>query len=432
MRKIIQSHKTQAMKKLAFIVVLVLILLGLVACRNGKGDPPGDQANMSEGVLYTCPMPQDSIFSKEPGQCPKCGMDLVKMETAKDTSATNALEVLLQPTDEFVLSSVPVTRLQQKEMEMELQALGKITYDPRYTGSIVANISGRIEKLYVRYRFQAVKKGQRIMEIYSPELLTAQQNLLFLLRSDPDNKTMIEAAKDRLLLLGMNPQQMQEVMASGEPAYRVTVYSAYSGHIHEAGNDAGMQAGPNVMNDISLITGELTIKEGMYVQRGQTVFTVYYPQRAWALLNIYAEDQSLIKKGDKVRIVPEAGPGRDFRAQIDLIEPFFRETDKTLAARVYFDNSQLKIPIGSQVRATVFADAKEAGWLPRTAVLSLGMDKVVFIKVGNGFRAARLSTGITYGDYVQVMEGLKAGDEVAVNAQFLTDSESFIKVKSVK
>jgi Cu(I)/Ag(I) efflux system membrane fusion protein len=82
------------------------------------------------------------------------------------------------------------------------------------------------------------------------------------------------------------------------------------------------------------------------------------------------------------------------------------------------------------VRATVFADAKQARWLPRTAVLSLGMDKVVFLKEGKGFRASKLSTGIVYNDYVQVLEGLGDKDEVAINAQFLTDSESFIKVKS--
>jgi Cu(I)/Ag(I) efflux system membrane fusion protein len=418
------------MKKFLLLLLPALLLLGLLACGNGKSENHADHIGNMEYALYTCPMPEDSVFSKVPGRCPKCGMDLVKMDAGHESSADDGLQTLLKPTDEFILSSVPVTRLLRREMEMEIEALGKITYDTRHNGSIVSNITGRIEKLYVRYRFQQVSKGQRIMDIYSPELVTAQQNLLFLLLNDPENKAMAEAAKQRLLLLGMSPKQLQEVIAAGKPAYQVAVYSAYSGHIHEAGNGSDMKPDINAMNDISLITGELSIKEGMYVQKAQTVFTVFDPGRAWAVLNFFAEHQSLIGKGDKVRIVPETAPGKDFRARLDFIEPFFREGDKTLTARVYFDNRQLKIPIGSQVRATVFADAKQARWLPRTAVLSLGMDKVVFLKEGNGFRASKLSTGIVYNDYVQVLEGLGDKDEVAINAQFLTDSESFIKVKS--
>ena len=418
------------MKNFLTKLLPVLFLLGMAACRNGQGDSHANHSATPETALYTCPMPEDSVFSQQPGQCPKCGMELVKMEATIPGDSNDGLQTLLKPTDEFVLSSIPVTRLQMKEMELEIEALGKITYDTRYNGSIVTNITGRIEKLYVRYRFQQVSKGQRIMDIYSPELVTAQQNLLFLLRSDPDNKAMTEAAKQRLLLLGMSSKQLQEVIETGRPAYQVAVYSAYSGHIHEAGSGSGMKPDVDAMNDISLITGELSIKEGMYVQKAQTVFTVFNPDRAWAVLNFFAEHQSLIGKGDKVRIVPETAPGRDFRAKLDFIEPFFREKDKTLAARVYFDNRQLKIPIGSQVRATVFADAKQARWLPRTAVLSMGIDNVVFLKEGNGFRASKLSTGIVYNDYVQVLEGLGENDEVAINAQFLTDSESFIKVKS--
>jgi Cu(I)/Ag(I) efflux system membrane fusion protein len=146
------------------------------------------------------------------------------------------------------------------------------------------------------------------------------------------------------------------------------------------------------------------------------------------LLNIFPGFQALIKKGDAVRIIPETAPRKNFRAQIDLIEPFFRKENKTLAARVFFDNAKLQIPVGTQVRATIFADDKEAEWLPKDAVLSLGIDKVVFLKVDGGFKAHKIETALTYKNRIQVLSGLDPSDSVAANAQFLADSESFIKV----
>jgi Cu(I)/Ag(I) efflux system membrane fusion protein len=328
----------------------------------------GDHAHHQKD-MYTCPMPEDSVFSDKPGSCPKCGMDLVKMET-KQANQDVELESLLKPTNEFVVSSIPVTTIEQRGEQIEIEALGNIAYDTRQVGSISARVSGRIEKLYVRYRYQKIQKGQRILDIYSPELLTAQQNLLVLLKNDPDNTTMIEAAKEKLLLLGMSKEQLQQVVQSGKPSLTIAVYSQYNGHIHESTNGGSMNTQSGTMRDISLITEELSLKEGMYVQKGQSVFTVFNPDKAWAVLNIYGDNQSLVKTGNVVRVVPETAPNKDFRASIDFIEPFYRKESKTLTARVYFNNSSLKIPVGSQVKATVFGNTKEAFWLPKEAVLS--------------------------------------------------------------
>lgn len=134
--------------------------------------------------------------------------------------------------------------------------------------------------------------------------------------------------------------------------------------------------------------------------------------------------------GNTVRIIPETVPGKDFRASIDFIEPFYKKENKTLTARVYFNNSVMKIPIGSQLKATVFGSSKEAYWLPKEAVLSLGMDKLVFSKTDGGFKAIKVSTGIVHENFIQVLTGLTTTDSVAANAQYLMDSESFIKVKN--
>ena len=452
------------MKRITF---LFLVVLFAAACNNNK-DPHAEHKAEGTKEMYTCPMPEDSVFSDKPGSCPKCGMDLVKMKQNKhkhdkveytcpmhpdiieDKPGTCPicgmglvkkesdskkignveLESLLKPTNEFVVSSVPVITIERRGEQIEIEALGNIAYDTRQVGSVSAKVSGRIEKLYVRYRYQKIHKGQRILDIYSPELLTAQQNLLFLVKNDPGNLPMIEAAREKLLLLGMSKEQLQQVMQSGKPSLTIAVYSQYDGHIHESTNGGSMNAESGTMRDISLITEELSLKEGMYVQKGQSVFTVFNPDKAWAVLNIYGENQSLVKTGNAVRVVPETAPGKDFRASIDFIEPFYRKESKTVTARVYFNNSSLKVPVGSQVKATVFGNTKEAYWLPKEAVLSLGMDKVVFLKTDGVFKAKKISTGITHQKHIQVLNGLTTTDSVAINAQFLMDSESFIKVKN--
>jgi Cu(I)/Ag(I) efflux system membrane fusion protein len=307
-----------------------------------------------------------------------------------------------------------------------VNALGAIAYDTRLVNTISARVSGRIEKLYVRYRFQHIMKGEKIMDVYSPDLLTAQQELLFLIKSDPDNSSLISAAKQKLLLLGMNENQLQQVIKTGKAVLAITVYSNYSGHIHEAGTMPGSNTSGQKM-DISRTTEELPVKEGMYVEKGQTIFQIFNVDKSWALLTIFPEYTGLIKVGNAVSIIPETSPAKDFRAKIDFIEPFYRKENKTLLARVYFDNSKLEIPVGSQVRATVFTNTTEAAWLPKDAVLSLGIDKVAFIKTAGGFKAHKVETGLINNNQVQILSGLSETDSVATNAQFLTDSESFIK-----
>jgi membrane fusion protein, copper/silver efflux system len=415
------------MKRLLFILPL-LFLMVTFGCNNKKDPHAAHNAAIVKDV-YTCPM-HPEIAKDKPGNCPICGMQLVKKERDGKKAEDAAIETLLKPTNEFVISSIAVTTIQKREEQIEIEALGRIVYDTRQVGSISSRVAGRIEKLYVRYRYQKISKGQHILDIYSPEVMTAQQNLLFLLKNDPGNTGFIQAAKEKLLLLGMSNQQLQQVIQSGKPSLTVAVYSNYSGHIHEAANTGTMNNVQGAMNDISFLTEELALKEGMYLQKGQSVLTVYNPDRAWAILNIYTENQGLVKTGNAVRIIPETAPGKDFRAAIDLIEPFYRKENKTLTARVYFNNSVLNIPIGSQVSAIIFGDTKDAYWLPKEAMVSLGLDKVVFQKKERGFQALKISAGITHENHIQVLSGISETDSVAVNAQYLMDSESFIKIKN--
>jgi Cu(I)/Ag(I) efflux system membrane fusion protein len=403
--------------KMRWIYLLLATIIFLSACTD-QSKKIEEQAQEKKDV-YTCPM-HPQIIKDKPGDCPICGMKLVKKEA--DTKAVNEVDLntLLKPANQYVVSSIPVTTMQPGISQTEIEALGITDYDTRFIGNISAKVSGRIERLYVRSTFQDVMKGQKVMDIYSPELLTAEQNLLFF---DASNFSLINAAKQKLLLLGVAPGQLQQIIRSGKPSYTISVYSNYSGHLHDVDKMVSTE------KNNAIISRELKIKEGMYVQKEQTVFSVYDPHRLWALLDIFPGQETLVKVGDIVRIIPETAPGKYFSARINFIEPFFRSGSKTLTARVYFDNSKLNLPAGSQVRAIIYGKSQVASWLPKEAVVSLGHDKIVFLRSAGGFQTHVIQTGLTDNDRIQITGGLSAADSVAANAQFLMDAESIIKTK---
>jgi membrane fusion protein, copper/silver efflux system len=341
------------------------------------------------------------------------------------------LASLLKPTNEYVISSIPVTTIKKDKAVMDINAIGKVEYDTRLIGTIAARISGRIEKLYVRYKYQPIEKGQKIMDIYSPELVTAQQNLIFLFTNDAANTSLIEAAKDRLLLLGISHEQLQSIIQNKEAIYSISIYSNYKGHLHNATSktdNMSDQTTTPTMGGINPSSELLDLKEGMYVKSGQNLFTIYNPAKAWAALTIYTDKQGLIKKGQIVKITLETAPTRFFQGRIDFIEPFYRKENSTTTVRVYFDNSDLQLPIGSQVRGLLTVNTDNAYWLPIEAVTSLGIDKIVFLKQTDGFIAQKITTGITINNKILMLTGLSEKDSVAVNASYLMDSESFIKL----
>lgn len=350
-----------------------------------------------------------------------------KKETGNNAVQDVELDALLEPANEFVVASIPVTTIEQREEEIQLNVVGRVAYDTRQAGAISSRVKGRIERLYIRYNYQPIKKGQRVMDIYSPELVTAQQNLLFLLKNDSGSASLVNAAKERLLLMGMTPGQVAQVTRTKTALYSVAVFSNYSGFVTDL-NSAMNNSSADAMPAQALSNQELSVKEGAYVQTGQAVFSVYDPARAWILLDIFPEQQSLVRQGNRVTIVAETAPAHTLSATIDYIEPIFRPGAKTLSARVYFNNAAMQLPIGSRVTANIFAPSKNALWLPKECVLSLGRDKIVFKKEAGGFRAYKVVTGKEVNHSVQIVAGLSVSDSVATNAQFLMDNEAFIKV----
>ena len=372
--------------------------------------------------VFTCSM-HPQIIRDKAGDCPICGMALVKKGGTAQRLDSIGLETLLKPTDRFVVSSIPLVAFNRGSDEIAINALGTTAYNTNFTGSISARFAGRIEKLYLKYNFQDVKQGQKVMDIYSPELQTAQENLIFILQNDASNTSLITAAKQKLLLLGFPESSLKYLIQTKRTLFTVPVFSNYNGHIHDMGE---MQQPQNT--DPQAITPQLMVKEGTYVSKGQTLFKVFNHDNIWVLLGIYPDQQSLVKKGQQVTLTSEDYPDKVFYGKVDYIEPIFREGSKTLTVRVNLKNHQGgHIPVGVQMKGQINI-LKNANWISQNAVLSLGMGKVVFVKDGDKFKVSKVETGYQTSKLVEIINGISQTDSVASNAQFLMDSEGFIKL----
>ncbi len=392
--------------------------------------------NDTAAAVYTCPM-HPEIVRNEPGSCPICKMDLVKKETTgmSGDTVSSDLDMLLKPTYEYVLSSVKTVHPERKNLTTAIEAPGYLAYDARKVQAISARFGGRIERLYVKYPYQPVRKGQRILDIYSPEIATAQQELIFLLENDAANATMIENARRRLSLLGMTAEQIRTVEKSRKPNLSLTIFSPYDGLVFEKpmpapalnsvedgmGEDASVAA-----TTLPSRSGELSIREGMYLQKGQRLFSVQGLSTIWAVLEFYPSEVSAVKIGQSVSLQIEPFE-KPFLGKINYVEPQFGSGGKNLLARVYLDNPGGKLKPGALLKASVQASGRSAIWIPKTAALDLGRQRVVFLKKDGVFQSKRIEVGSVSGNWLEVRSGITENDEIAADAQFLMDSESFVK-----
>jgi Cu(I)/Ag(I) efflux system membrane fusion protein len=415
------------MKNYRFLCIGFFALLTiLAACSNPK--PVGDAAMLQSNVKYTCPM-HPQILEDKPGSCPICGMKLVKKSGQANVEANISLHTVLQPVNSAVISNVEASTAINKEVATTITGEGYLDFDTRTYNNIAARLSGRIEKLYIKYAFQEIRSGQRIFDIYSPDLVTAQQDLIFLNKNSPEELTLIAAARTKLLLLGMTAAQVNQVLKTGKAFYSLPVYSPYSGHVHDMPHTqmAGT-AEPERSSDVTSNV-PLSIKEGMYVTKGQNLFNVVNPHKLWALIKIDPYALGSLRLHQTVSITLPDYNGKVIEGRVDFIEPTIQDGDKASSIRVYLDNMDHDLKVNSLLKASIQIGSVKGIWLPRTALLDLGVRKVVFLKQGALYRAHQVSSGILNGKEVQITKGLTLRDSVASDAHYLIDSESFIKTQ---
>jgi membrane fusion protein, copper/silver efflux system len=314
-------------------------------------------------------------------------------------------------------SRISLIMLDSGSYPLNIHCSGYIDYNPSERYSISARVSGRIEKLYAKSPFQHVSSGEPVYSIYSPELLTAENNYLQLLSTSND-PVLIDATFRQLINLGLTKVEIEKIKSGKKVNPVVTIYSPVSGHLHmESDKTSGG------MNSVSISSDGL-LKEGDYISKGQTLFNIYRSDKVWAILKIYANDVSAVKLHQPVKIITQ-GSIESIAGKINFIEP--TNKDNMTAVRVYLDNPGDDLRVGTLVQATINAGNVSGYWLPVSAVLDLGENKIALVQKGNAFEIREVHTGISDNTRIQIIGGIQPNEKLAKDARYIYDSDTFIK-----
>jgi Cu(I)/Ag(I) efflux system membrane fusion protein len=408
------------------LVFLIIAAIGvgvyfLIIKQHGTMDSHGQKE------VYTCSM-HPQIRKNKPGNCPICGMELIKIETHTQEMDSTLSENLLKPTDNFIVGDFQKTTPKDTSVSAEINLPGIVEYDPNASINISARVSGRIEKMYVNYKYQRVNKGQKLFDLYSPELLTEQQNYIYLMSNDTENESLIAASKQKLLLYGITETQLKSLKETKRTNPVISIYSPAYGIINNT-DEMGASVNAAGMQNAVSAADRLKFKEGDYIQKGEVVFKLSNTDKVWAVFNVLQGYSSLIKLNQSVVISSELNTSEPIYAKINFIETQLNQSDNSLRIRVYLNNSKLKLPVGLRLQGNVRTNPVKALWLPKQAMVSIGTKKMVFTRLDNGFKAREVKTGIEINNFIQILNGISKYDTIAANAQYLIDSESFIKTR---
>lgn len=299
-------------------------------------------------TFWSCSM-HPQIRQPGPGQCPLCGMDLIPVTDSGDEEEWSPSVLKLSATSER-LAEVAVVPVERRFVTRETRLVGKVDYDETRLAYLTAWAPGRLDRLYVDYTGVPVQKGDHMVYLYSPELLAAQEELIQSLATAKEvaksdlsiikERTMntIAAAREKLRLLGLTREQIQEIEQSKKPKDHLTIYSPVSGTvIHK------------------------NAQEGMYVKTGTRIYTIADLSRVWVKLHAYESDLTWIHYGQDVSFVTEAYPGETFHGRIAFIAPMLDAKTRTVKVRVNVDNPNEKLKPGMFVRAVVQSQINQEG-----------------------------------------------------------------------
>lgn len=297
----------------------------------------------------------------------------------------------------------------------EIRATGNVTFDETRLSTIAPKIGGFIERLHVNFTGQSVRRGQALLEIYSPELVAAQEELLAAVRLERQlaqsaapgvsERTggLIEAARRRLLLWDISPAQIRRVEETAEVRRTMTLHAPFTGFVVEK-----------------------DVQEGQSVQPGQALYRLADLSRVWVEADVYEQDLRHVRLGEPVGVEVGAIPGERFTGVVSYVHPDVRPDTRTGRVRIELSNTEGQIKPG--MFATVYLDtpgAERAVLIPRDAVMRTGTRDIVFVEQEPGVyetRAVRVGTATN--GHVQVLSGLLSGERVVARANFILDAES--------
>jgi len=388
--------------------VVVGIVLGVAAStlvffNLERGDAASGADTNATGrdkpLYWVAPMDPDYRRDK-PGKSPM-GMDLVPVY-ATGGGGVDAGPGTIEISPEVVNNlGVRTARVERRTLTTRIRTVGYVQYDEDRLIHIHPRVEGWIEKLYVNAAGDPVVQGQPLYELYSPQLVNAQEEMLLSLKRN--NNRLVQAAQDRLLALQLSTSFIDELKRERQVRQTITFRAPQSG-----------------------VVDNLNIREGFFVQPGTTLMSIGALDDVWVEAEVFARQAALVEVGLPVVMTLNYLPGKEWRGSVDYVYPSLDEKTRTLRIRLRFNNTAGMLK--PNMFAQVFIEAGRGGdalMVPREAVIRTGSQDRVVLALGDGrFKSVAVRLGQLDEQYTQILEGLEEGDKVVVSAQFLLDSES--------
>jgi Cu(I)/Ag(I) efflux system membrane fusion protein len=390
-----------------YVTGILLLLAGffigrLVFHRSPESQKPETLVTAEKSTIWTCSM-HPQIRMNAPGQCPLCGMDLIPLNQDAAQVDPNTISMT---EDAARIAGVQTTIVAAQKAVKEVRLYGKIGFDERLLQSQAAHLAGRIEQLLINFTGETVQKGQTIAQIYSPLLVTAQQELLEALQMK--DTAIISAARDKLRQWKFSDAQITAIEISRQVKSIFDVTASVSG----------------------VVTAR-KVNKGDYVQQGMVLYEIADLSRVWALFDAYESDLAWIRKGEKIAFTLQSMPGKEFSGVISFIDPVISAENRVARLRVEVLNP------GGILKPGMFATGSvntrltgETGGLvvPHSAVLWTGTRSILYVKIPDTsqptFLMREITLGPDLGDSYLVLEGLEEGEEIVTNGTFNIDASA--------
>lgn len=362
-------------------------------------------------AVWTCAM-HPQIHMDQPGKCPICAMELIPLlQTNTDSIDPDAIHLTKESVQ---LANVLTSFVTIQNPVKELRLYGKIQADERLLQNQVSHIPGRIEKLLVNFTGEQVVKGQKLAQIYSPELVTAQQELLEAVKTKLAQPEIYSAAKEKL------------------HQWKLT-----EGQISAIENSGNIQTDIDIVSNTSGIVTSRRVNTGDYVSQGTVLYEISDLSRVWVLFDAYESDLPFLKKGDKLGFIVQALPGITYSGAVIFIDPVIDAVNRVAKVRVEIGNPGGKLKPEMFVTGIVKSDLTEYRnrlIIPRSAVLWTGKRSVVYVKLPNSeepvFKIRDIELGPLLESSYVVMNGLKEGEEIVTQGAFSVDAAAQLEGKS--
>lgn len=394
-------NKVMAYGGWALATLLAAAFIAQLAGRSRSDDPmqAGQGTVGSDQPLYWV-APMDPDYRRDgPGKSPM-GMDLVPVYAG--SGAAGAGPGTIQVTA-AVLNSLGVrtARAGRRPLESVIRTVGYVQYDEDRLIHIHPRVTGWVEQLHVKATGDPVAAGQALYELYSPELVNAQEEMLLALNRD--SARLLRAAEDRLRALQLSDQFIDRLRRSRQVRQTVTFHAPQAG-----------------------VVDRLDIREGFYVQPGTTLMSIGALEKVWVEAEVFERQAALVRPGMPASMTLEYHPGREWSGKVDYVYPALDEQTRTLRVRLRFDNADGALRPNMFARVVLRAGEDEAVLqVPREAVIRTGSQDRVVLALGEGrFKSVMVKVGRRDEHGAEILAGVRPGDQVVISAQFLLDSES--------